>query len=64
MFGGLRMIDIQVLGTGSNGNCYVVKMGRATLMLECGLSFKTIQKKLNHKLTREVDACLITHEHL
>lgn len=57
-------MEIEVLGTGSSGNCYLVKIGNATLMLECGLSFKTIQKKLNYKLTREVDACFITHEHL
>lgn len=57
-------MQIEVLGTGSSGNCYVVKIGSATLMLECGLSYKAIQRKLNYKLTREVDACLITHEHL
>lgn len=57
-------MEIEVLGTGSSGNCYKVKIGKATLLLECGLPYKAIQKKLNYKLTREVDACLITHEHL
>lgn len=55
---------IQVLGTGSSGNCYKVEIGTATLLLECGLPYKVIQRKLNYKLTREIDACLITHEHL
>lgn len=55
-------MEIEVLGTGSSGNCYKVKIGRATLLLECGLPYKTIQKKLNFKVS-EIDACLITHEH-
>lgn len=57
-------MQIEVLGTGSSGNCYKISNGKFALLLECGLPFKVIQKKLNYKLTREVDACLITHEHL
>lgn len=57
-------MQIEVLGTGSSGNCYKISNGKFALLLECGLPFKKIQKKLNYKLTREVDACLITHEHL
>ncbi len=56
-------MEIEVLGTGSSGNCYKVKIGKATLLLECGLPFKVIQKKLNFKIS-EVDACLVTHEHM
>lgn len=57
-------MEIEVLGTGSSGNCYKISNGKFALLLECGLPFKVIQKKLNYKLTREIDACLITHEHL
>lgn len=56
-------MGIEVLGTGSSGNCYKVKIGRATLLLECGLPYKVIQKKLNFKIS-EIDACLVTHEHM
>lgn len=56
-------MKIEVLGTGSSGNCYKVKIGKATLLLECGLSYKVIQKKLNFKVS-EIDACLVTHEHM
>lgn len=56
-------MKIEVLGTGSSGNCYKVKIGKATLLLECGLPFKVIQKKLNFKVS-EIDACLVTHEHM
>lgn len=56
-------MQIEVLGTGSAGNCYKVEIGRATLLLECGLPFKTIQQRLNFKLS-DIDACLVTHEHM
>lgn len=56
-------MKIEVLGTGSSGNCYKVKIGRATLLLECGLPYKVIQKKLDFKVS-EIDACLVTHEHM
>lgn len=56
-------MKIQVLGTGSSGNCYKVEIGTATLLLECGLPYKVIQKKLNFKVS-EIDACLVTHEHM
>lgn len=56
-------MKIQVLGTGSSGNCYKVEIGTATLLLECGLPYKVIQRKLDFKVS-DIDACLITHEHL
>lgn len=56
-------MEIEVLGTGSSGNCYKVKIGKATLLLECGLPYKVIQKKINFKIS-EIDACLVTHEHM
>lgn len=56
-------MKIQVLGTGSSGNCYKVEIGTATLLLECGLPYKVIQRKLNFKVS-EIDACLVTHEHM
>lgn len=56
-------MKIQVLGTGSSGNCYKVEIGTATLLLECGLPYKVIQRKLNFKVS-DIDACLVTHEHM
>lgn len=56
-------MEIEVLGTGSSGNCYKVKIGKATLLLECGLPYKFIQKNLNFKISK-IDACLVTHEHM
>jgi phosphoribosyl 1,2-cyclic phosphodiesterase len=56
------MITIQTLATGSKGNCYHITDGHTPLLLECGIRFKEIQRKLNFK-TSEIAACLITHEH-
>lgn len=56
------MIDIKVIGSGSSGNCYLANINGTKLLLECGLSFKTIQKALDYKIS-EIEACLITHEH-
>lgn len=56
------MIDVKVIGSGSSGNCYLCNVNGTQLLLECGLSFKTIQKALNFKLS-DVSACLVTHEH-
>lgn len=56
-------MDIKVLASGSSGNCYKVSDGKTSLLLECGIPFKEIQKRLNFKLY-EIDACLVTHEHL
>lgn len=56
-------MKIQVLGTGSSGNCYKIEIGTATLLLECGIPYKVIQRKLNFKVS-DIDACLLSHEHM
>lgn len=56
------MIEIQVLASGSKGNCYRINDGSTPLLLECGIPFKEMQKRLNFK-TFEIAACLISHEH-
>lgn len=55
-------MDIQVIASGSKGNCYTISTGKTTLMLECGISYREIQKALNFDLS-SIKACLITHEH-
>ncbi|QNK86464.1 MBL fold metallo-hydrolase [Sporosarcina sp. resist] len=56
------MIEIKTLATGSTGNCYYVTDGTTPLLLECGISFKNIQKALNFK-TSVIAGVLVTHEH-
>lgn len=57
------MIDVQVLASGSSGNCYRVTDGKTNLLLECGIPIKQIKKKLNYTLS-QIDACLVSHSHL
>lgn len=56
------MITITTLASSSKGNCYHVTDGSTPLLLECGIPYKEIQKKLNFK-TSEIKGCLVSHEH-
>ena len=56
------MIDVRILGSGSSGNAYIVSNGDTTLLLECGLSIKTLQVATQYRIT-DIDACLVSHEH-
>ena len=50
------------LASSSNGNAYLVTDGNTTLLLECGLPFRKLQKLIGFRIT-DVNACLISHEH-
>lgn len=56
------MITFTPLASSSQGNCYHVTDGTAQLLLECGIPFKEIQRKLDFE-TREIKGCLVSHEH-
>jgi phosphoribosyl 1,2-cyclic phosphodiesterase len=56
------MITFTVLASSSRGNCYHVTDGTTHLLLECGLPFREIQRKLDFQ-TSEIKCCLVTHEH-
>lgn len=56
------MIEIKVLASSSKGNCYWVTDGSTPLLLECGIPWKEIQRKLDFK-TSEIKGCLVSHEH-
>ena len=58
-------MELQVIGTGSSGNAYVLRAGGAhgqALLLDAGLPVMKIIKAV--KGWRSVIGCLITHEHL
>ncbi|MGJ9384283.1 MBL fold metallo-hydrolase [Salipaludibacillus sp. CF4.18] len=57
------MIQIKTLASGSKGNCYHVTDGSTSLLLEAGIPFKNIRRKLDFQ-TSDIEGCLITHEHL
>lgn len=56
------MIEIKALASSSKGNCYHITDGSTPLLLECGISYKDIQRGLNFKMS-SIAACLVTHEH-
>lgn len=56
-------MKIQVISSGSIGNCYKISNKDTTLLIECGIPYKKIQKALNFNVSN-LDGCLVTHEHL
>ncbi len=50
------------IASSSKGNAYVVSDGDTTLLLECGLTCKELQKRMGYHLTA-ITACLVSHEH-
>ena len=56
-------MQIEVLGSSSAGNAYIVSDGDTSLLLECGLPIKDMQIKSNFKIA-SVSGCLISHLHL
>ena len=51
---------VNILSSGSGGNCYTFNDGKATIQVECGLSAQRTLTLLDHRLP---DAILLTHEH-
>jgi phosphoribosyl 1,2-cyclic phosphodiesterase len=53
------------LGSGSRGNAFLVVFGSTLLMIDCGLSRKTVEDRLRavDREPRDVSALLVTHEH-
>mgnify|MGYP001041031367 CR=1 FL=1 len=56
------MIEITAIATGSSGNAYRVTDGKTSLLLECGINYRDIQKAFGFRMS-EVAGCLVTHEH-
>ncbi|MFS0776226.1 MBL fold metallo-hydrolase [Neobacillus sp. 3P2-tot-E-2] len=56
------MIEIKALASSSKGNCYHITDGSTPLLLECGISYKYIQRGLNFQMS-SIAGCLVTHEH-
>lgn len=55
-------MDIQVIASGSTGNCYRISDGKTVLLLDAGIPFKQIQIGL-HFQTSNITGCLVTHRH-
>ena len=55
-------MKIEIIASGSAGNCYKVSNEDTTLLIECGIPYKKIQEALNFKTT-DIDGVLVSHEH-
>lgn len=55
-------MDINILGSGSSGNAYILKDGDRKIIIDPGLPIKEIRRKTPFNLAT-LDACLISHEH-
>lgn len=55
-------MDLKVIGTGSQGNAYLLETKDEALLIECGVRFDLIKKALDFNLSKVV-GCLVTHEH-
>ena len=56
------MNTLKVVGTGSNGNCYLLTCDEETLILDCGIKFLNVKKILNFKI-RGIVGAITTHCH-
>jgi phosphoribosyl 1,2-cyclic phosphodiesterase len=54
---------IRPLASSSEGNAYLIQDGCSPLLLDCGLSYRELQRATGYKLTG-LAGCLITHEHM
>lgn len=55
-------MDLKILGSSSAGNCYVFDNGKEALVVECGISFKEVQKTLEFDINR-ISGAIVSHEH-
>ena len=55
-------MQIEVLGSSSAGNAYLIFDGKTSLLLDCGLPYAEMQAK-SLFMINNVGACLVTHAH-
>lgn len=60
-----HIVTAQSLGSGSSGNALLITAGEATLLIDCGISIRSIRAALaeHGRTLRDLSALLITHEH-
>lgn len=55
-------MQLKILGSSSKGNCYLLDNGKEALAIECGISFKEVQKAVNFDVSR-IKGAIVSHEH-
>lgn len=54
-------MKLKILASGSSGNAYLLTSSKSRILLECGIRYKDIQKKLQFDLA--IAGCLVSHSH-
>jgi phosphoribosyl 1,2-cyclic phosphodiesterase len=57
------MMKIEVFGSGSAGNAYLITSGKDKILLEAGLPIKQLKEKLKYDF-EGIHGCLISHSHM
>ena len=57
----MQNYNLKVVGTGSEGNCYLLTVNNQTLVIEAGVNFTKVKKALNFDLSGVVGV-LVSHE--
>lgn len=58
-------MEVKVIASGSTGNCTYISAGNHKILIDCGISKKSIDNELEkmNVSTSQIDTLLITHEH-
>ena len=56
-------MKIQVIGSGSSGNAYIISDGATALLLDAGMQYKKIQIATGFNISK-LAGCLVTHSHM
>lgn len=59
-------LSVKALASGSSGNCILIRAGDTALLVDCGISTKSVSSYLNQRgiAPESVAAILLTHEHI
>jgi phosphoribosyl 1,2-cyclic phosphodiesterase len=55
-------MELRVLGSSSNGNCYLFQNDNEALVIECGVSLKEVKRAVDFNISK-IAGALVTHEH-
>jgi len=55
-------MELQVIGTGSKGNAYILRNEDEAILIECGVNISKIKRALDFDYSKVV-GCIVTHEH-
>lgn len=58
----LNDMKLNIVGTGSSGNCYLLENNKRYLALDAGISWNGVLKACEYKPST-IDALIVTHEH-